>query len=329
MAAALLIGVGGHTQGETVDTAAEIESHLGNPGPAFEAGLTPSKLGWGSDSQPYPDRFVVNPVDGAEMVWVPAGTFRMGSTYEEINDLWQANGWDPRWKQFASGEQPAHEVVLTQGFWLYRHEVTNGQHARFLAATGHEAHRYWDDYKSHERLPANWVKWEDASAYAEWASGALPTEAQWEYAARGPDGRMYPWGGQWDRDRCNNAEYWAKKSLNTSTAWHVWQSDAHFDGMFTSADVISHLREVGSFPSGASWCGALDLAGNVYEWCGDWYGEWYYAASPAEDPSGPPTGDSRVLRGGSLVLVAHLCRAADRYHSGPAYYSGLRVARTP
>ena len=315
----------------TVD-AAELTSSLGNTGPGFEAGMTPSKLGWGGDDQPYPDRFVVNPVDDAEMVWVPAGTFRMGSTQEEIDGLWQANGWDPEWKQYVNDEQPAHEVTLTRGFWLYRHEVTNGQYAHFLAATGHEAPPMdWADYKAHERLPVIWVDWNDASAYAEWASGALPTEAQWEYAARGPEAGLYPWGDGWDRDRCNSAEYWARKPLNTVAAWQAW-SDADFGGEVTAAKVISHLREVGSFPTGASWCGALDLAGNVYEWCGDWYGESYYATSPAEDPSGAATGGGCVLRGGSWGYDANHCRAARRYYLFPAIGMidfGFRVARTP
>jgi len=329
--AVLLMSVAGYTQGETASVATEMDSHLGNRGPAFEAGMTPSKLGWGGDDQPYPERFVVNPTDGAEMVWVPAGTFRMGSTQEETDALWLGNGWDPEVKQFAGNERPAHAVMLTRGFWLYRHEVMNGQYARFLAATGHEAHEQWDSYKAHERLPANWMNWNDASDYAEWASGTLPTEAEWEYAARGPEGRPYPWGGQWDRERCNSAEYWAGKPLNTDAACKAWL-DAEVGGEVPAARTIAHLREVGSFPSGASWCGALDLAGSVYEWCGDWYGDGYYATSPAEDPSGPVTGRDRVVRGGSWHGNAYYCRAAYRCGVDPANRLrsfGFRVARIP
>ena len=331
VSAVLLVWVAGHAQGEVVNVATEVESHLGNRGPAFEEGVTPSKLGWGGNDQAYADLFVVNPIDGAEMVWVPAGTFRMGSTQEEIDGLWQANGWGPDWKQVPGDEKPAHEVTLTRGFWLHRHEVTNGQYGRFLAATGHEAHPHWDDYKAHERLPVNWVSWDDASAYAEWAGGALPTEAQREYAARGPAGHPFPWGGQWDRDRCNSAEYWAKKPLNTIAAWQAW-FDADLGDEVTSPEIIAHLREVGSFPSGASWCGALDLAGNVWEWCADWYGKSYYAVSPVEDPSGPATATGRVLRGGSWNSFALGCRAAVRGLDAPAYRlrsSGFRVATTP
>jgi hypothetical protein len=104
---AVLVLVVGYADGETLNAAAEIESHLDNRGPAFEAGLTPAKLGWGADDKAYPDRFVVNPMDGAEMVWLPAGRFRMGSTQKEINRLWQENGWDPEWRQDTRDEQPA------------------------------------------------------------------------------------------------------------------------------------------------------------------------------------------------------------------------------
>jgi len=302
--------------------AGEITSHLGNTGPRFEAGMTPSKLGWGPDDQAYPDEFVVNAVDGAEVVWAPSGVFRMGSTPEETDELWRENGWDEAWKDAAASERPAHEVTITRGFWLYRHEVTNAQYARFMAATGHPPHGSWNDYKSHGSMPVNNVNWHDSVAYARWAGGSLPTEAQWEYAARGPDSRTFPWGDAWDRTKCNNAEYWAKRPLADQDAWAAWLNSIGGDGskpswMIPASVTVRHLGEVGHFPEGRSWCGALDLAGGVWEWCLDWYSETYYAESPGRDPTGPERGARRVRRGGSWSSFAYYCRSADRTNAAP------------
>lgn len=313
--------------------AADLASHLGSKGPGFEAGLTPSKLGWGADDQVYPTRFVVNPVDLAEMVWVPAGTFRMGSTQEEIDRQWTQNGWDPAWKDSSTDEMPVHEVTLTRGFWLYKHEVTAGQYAKFLATTAHAPSYQWPSFMSHQRLPVNFVLCDDARAYAEWALGSLPTEAQWEWSARGPESRAYPWGKTWDRAKCNSAEFWARKGLKSPEAWATWVSGwaAQPDGRLeiTNDAVIAHLRDVGSFPAGASWCGALDLAGNVMEWCADWYGP-HYTGPPSDDPRGPSDGIDRVLRGGSWLGLAHYCHCAFRVGNIPVFWQsafGFRVAR--
>jgi len=259
----------------------------------------------------------VNPVDGAVMVWVPGtgeacanGKFRMGSTPEEIDGLWAANGWDAEWKQYTKDEQPAHEVEL-DGFWLYKHEVTVGQYAKFMGATGHEAPGSWDEQKGQADLPVVFVSWEDAEAYCTWAGGLLPTEAQWEYAARGPEGRLYPWGNEWDRTRCNSAEYHAGKALNTEAAHAAW-----FDGLTTTAPaLLAQRRAVGSFPSGVSWCGALDMAGNVWEWCRDWYEEGFYATPDATQKNpecSNKDSNMRVLRGGCWYDWASFCRSTYR-----------------
>ncbi len=275
------------------------------------------QLGGAGLGQPQAGEERVNPVDGAVMVWVPGtaeacptGKFRMGSTPQEIDALWVANGWDPAWKELTADEQPAHEVEL-DGFWLYKHEVTVGQYARFLAATGYPAPPVWDDLQGHADLPVVAVSWDDAAAYCRWAGGALPTEAQWEYAARGPEGRLFPWGNDWDRTRCNSAEYHAGKPLNDNARWHAW-----YDSFpATIATVVEHLCPAGSFPSGASWCGALDMAGSVWEWCSDWHDDEFYASAAAAQRNPECTDNSliaRALRGGGLDFAALYCRAARR-----------------
>ncbi len=311
-------------------------SHLGNVGPRFESGMSPEKLGWGGDGAEYPSRFVVNPIDGAEMVWVPAGRFTMGSSKEQIDALWKQTGWDDAWKKLTSDEHP-HDVEITEGFWLYRHEVTNGQYGKFLDATGHKAHDWWNDFKGSTLLPVNLVTWADAEAYAKWASGALPTEAQWEYAARGPWERVFPWGMQWDRTKCVCAEFWADRALNSTDVWESWYESTGADkgegGKWTVTIqlILKHLKPVGTLPAGASWCGAQDMAGNVYEWCRDWYGSDYYKNCPRQNPGGPASGEKRVVRGGAWDFYAINCRAASRSYYAPdgrGLNLGFRVSRS-
>jgi formylglycine-generating enzyme required for sulfatase activity len=317
--------------------AEDITSHLGNAGPPLEAGLTPSALGWGADDQAYPDRFVVNPTDGAEMVWVPAGTLWMGSTQAQIDQQWTDNGWDPALKRaFTKGEQPAHEVTITRGFWLSKHEVTTAQYARFLHATGRAAPSCWREFRAAERNAVSMVNWADCAAYAAWAGGSLPTEAQWEWSARGPEGRIFPWGDAWDRTRCVSAEYWAQRALPNEAAWMAWfrgvGNDARYrrESYLSTTQAMRLMRAVGSLPTGASWCGALDLAGSVSEWCSDWYAEGYYTESPPTDPTGPASGACRVLRGGGWADSADLCRSVRRNRYVPGDRSGdfgFRFAR--
>ncbi len=211
------------------------------------------------------------PGDGSELVYVPAGRFPMGSRSGE-----------PETNEY---EKPQHEVELS-GFWIQRTPVTNGQYRRFMSATGHRPPDQADSAgvswgapvwsggnfpPDRADEPVVCVSWEDAQDYCEWAGLRLPTEAEWEYAARGPEGRKYPWGDEWDGSRL---------CWNRSTR-----------------EGVARTVPVGSFPEGVSWCGALDLAGNVWEWCADWYDREYYRHSPARDPQGPDTGEYRVSRG--------------------------------
>ena len=234
---------------------------------------------------------MINPVDGATMVWVPGGAFTMGSP--------DGVGYPD--------QRPAHRVTLT-GYWIYKYEVTVAQYRAFCAATdrklpsfptdyGWGGKRGWDD-PALQQHPIVDVTWHDAQAYAAWVKAALPTEAQWEYAARGVQGRNYPWGGTatandeingWDKTKCANHD--------------------------NSSDVGKSTWRVGSFPAGASWCGAHDLAGNVREWCEDWFGD--YSATAVTNPTGPAKGDSRVLRGGSFDYHVISLRGAFRNYDYP------------
>lgn len=203
----------------------------------------------------------VNPVDGAKMLYIPAGEFTMG-TDEGGPDF--------------SNARPSHKVFL-DSYYIYKNDVTVAEYKKFCTATGHPMPRTappwgWDkvDY------PMVNVTWDDASAYATWAGASLPTEAQWEKAARGTDGRNYPWGNDWDPSKCRCS---AK----------------------TAGDAGSP-SPVGSYPSGASPYGVMDMAGNVWQWCSDRYDAGYYKVSPFRNPTGPSSGTFRVLRGGSWFV---------------------------
>ncbi|MEI7831638.1 MAG: SUMF1/EgtB/PvdO family nonheme iron enzyme [bacterium] len=222
--------------------------------------------------------------DGSEMVWVPGGTFTMGS----------AEGVGKK------REHPAHQVTLS-GYWIYKYDVTVAQYRAFCAATEHklppfpqpkvdhpdicDSNLSWEEKTGWnapalQQHPIVNVTWFDAKAYADWAGVALPTEAQWEYAARGPQGRNYPWGGKATTDKWNNG----------------WDSTkcANYENSFK---VDKSTWPVGRFPADTSWCGTQDMAGNICQWCGDWYGA--YAAPPVTNPTGPVTGKERIFRGGS------------------------------
>jgi formylglycine-generating enzyme required for sulfatase activity len=220
--------------------------------------------------------------DGAEMVLVPAGEFWMGS--------------DNR-----GDESPRHRVYL-DGFYIDKVPVTNALYERFMRATSRQQPWYWTDRKFNgPTQPVVGVSWHDADAYCRWAGKRLLTEAEWEKAARGTDGREYPWGDQWDPSRANSLE----SKLDRTTT-------------------------VGSYPSGASPYGALDMAGNVWQWVADWYDKDYYQRSPARNPTGPESGQPRVLRGGSWGYNPVDLRSAYRFYVTPGNRNlliGFRCAR--
>jgi formylglycine-generating enzyme required for sulfatase activity len=207
---------------------------------------------------------MINEKDGAELVYVPAGEFLMGS---EDSDAWD-------------DEAPEHTVYL-DAYWIYKHEVTNAQYRQCIeegVCNGSLSRYSENDY------PAVYISWYQAVDYCEWAGGRLPTEAEWEKAARGEDGRTYPWG---------------EASPNCSLAQH--------------GSCLGETVPIGSNPDGASPYGALDMAGNAWEWVADWYDADYYQNSPAENPTGPVSGTYRVIRGGSWYHAGRTLRASYRH----------------
>jgi len=231
---------------------------------------------------------------GIELVYVPGGTFMMGSADD-----------DP---DASSSEKPQHAHPV-DAFWIGRTEVTVGQWRSVMGSVpGQYADspyhaKYNDQGDDH---PVVMVTWEDCQEFCHKLGLELPTEAQWEYAARGPENRVYPWGNKWDKAKCCN-------------------------GQDRGPD--DRTSPVGSFPQGASWCGALDMAGNVLEWCADWY-EHVYKSYAQGDFTPPSTGAFRVLRGGDWFSSNprdYRCAYRDHYISGEiidrASNVGFRCAR--
>jgi formylglycine-generating enzyme required for sulfatase activity len=226
-----------------------------------------------------------------DMVLVPAGEFSMGSPEGDPD------------------EKPAHKVLIN-AFFMDKYEVTVKQYAAFLQESGGDRPSEWKTMNktANQNRPVMGVDWAEAARYCKWAGKRLPTEAEWEKAARGTDGRLYPWGN--DPPTPLHANY-GKKEWNNHEA----------------------LVPVGTLEAGKSPYGIYDMAGNVWEWVSDWYDNDYYKHSPAESPAGPPTGGFKVIRGGSWNTSARNLRAADRYFDPPSFRSqyvpGFRCAKTP
>jgi formylglycine-generating enzyme required for sulfatase activity len=192
-------------------------------------------------------------------------------------------------------EQPVHEVTLA-AFYIDQYEVTNALYKRCVAAGGCEQPGCSDLYEAETKKnhPVVCVTWYQAQKYCEWQGVRLPTEAEWEKAARGTDGRIYPWGNEWDAKRCNTYE---GGKVDTTP--------------------------VGSYPDGVSPYGVYDMAGNVWEWVDDWYDEKYYSNSPAENPPGPSNGQAKALRGGGWYYIASDARATSHYVDDPDDQNGV------
>ena len=240
-------------------------------------------------------------IDQTLMVHVPAGEFLMGTSaadveiYKEIFPLRRSTAFDD--------ERPQRTVFL-DAFYIDQLEVTNTRYKTFLAETGYEPGFYLDRPPYNEPdLPAAVLDWEDAVAYADWAGKRLPTEAEWEKAARGADGRFWPWGDVFDHK---------KLSGNDGTGLE---------------DGYRETAPVGRFPAGASPFGALDMAGNLWEWVADWYDPEYYLRAPNENPQGPDSGDGHVLRGGGWAESFDGTRCPNRQGGNPgSLLRGFRCA---
>ncbi|HWP49854.1 MAG TPA: formylglycine-generating enzyme family protein [Candidatus Limnocylindrales bacterium] len=252
--------------------------------------------------------------DNAIMVYVPAGSFLRGTSQAQVKILQQQFG------NHYAVETPQRWIYLSS-YYIDKFEVTNQQYARFLKALENEGHRschpdepaqknhtptYWQDARlKGADYPVTGVDWYDAYAYCHWAGKHLPTEAQWEKAARGTDGREFPWGDKWEASYSNNAESTFGQTFLSKKQWMDLLSRLHLDEL----KVLT--KPVGSFPQGVSPYGAHDMAGNVWEWCQDSYQKDYYRESPSRDPSGPSPSEYKVLRGG--------CWDSDRTRVRTAY----------
>jgi formylglycine-generating enzyme len=222
------------------------------------------------------------PEGDSDTVAVPAGWFLMGS-----DDGRRSN-------------QPQHRVYL-DSFFIQRIEVSREEFARFVDATSYQA-AGWEGIsdESDANLPVVGVLWQDASAYCEWTGMRLPSEAEWEKAARGEDGRNYPWGAEWDSARANTAD----------------------GGPMALQPVESH-------PNGASTYGALNMAGNAAEWVADYFSFDYYLNAPAHNPEGPSQIMDHVIRGGSYLSPSEYATTyfRDSSHSvRPNQRVGFRCA---
>jgi formylglycine-generating enzyme required for sulfatase activity len=217
-----------------------------------------------------------NPRDGLIYILAPAGSFRIGCSADD--------------NLCFSEEKPAHQVTISTAFWIGQTEVTVAAYERFAGIS--------DPSKAASSMPIVDVTWDEASNYCQWAGGRLPTEAEWEYAARGG----------------------SSESRYASIDDIAWYQNNSGD---TSHQVSKKLPNA---------FGIFDVLGNVWEWVNDWFDASYYANSPARDPSGPATGRMRVLRGGSALNAAKLVRLSDRGRAAPDVrfnYFGFRCVWLP
>ncbi len=284
---------------ETVvrDEDAFLEQPQSEPEISNSVMITQENLGIGLDTQgeneisTYVFEIKINLMDQAEMIQISSGEFTMGITPSQNNELMNFCGNQCTSNHFTPSE-PSHKVFLSS-FWIYKYEVTNNLYRTCVNDGVCNPPR---DYRSETRqnyynnatygnYPVVFVTWYDANEYCKWAGGRLPSEAEWEKAARGETGFLFPWGNEYSTSRLANV------------------------GM-----MIGDTTEVGSYPDGKSPFGLMDMAGNVYEWVNDWYSDNYYNNSPYQNPEGPsnPQSDKnfRSIRGGNWFWSGVLATSA-------------------
>ena len=257
---------------------------------------------------------IVHPVDGAMMVWVPSGRFIMGIDREEAQAYAKGLGYDD-YHAIAAQEWMPKSTPFVDGFFIDKYEVTNERWSRFTGASGYVPPERWqakappsDNPGDYALYPVTRVLWEEAQKYAGWASKSLPRETQWEKAARGTDGRMYPWGNEpLSEDRGVFVDLTGTRKAHTP------------------------YRMVGSKPAGASPYGCMDMAGNVYEWTSEWLEP--YPNNPERESMSSYTGHQNgCLRGGSFYHAVHAYACAKRFGFKPDetyYHVGFRTVWTP
>ena len=246
-----------------------------------------------------------------ELISIPAGTFTMGS------------------KTRAADERPMHKVYL-DAYYIGKYEVTNAEYYEFWklqpeSESPEKTRQHTPENFTHLPHIGDWparaeqfpnypvvgVSWHDAAAYAAWKGMRLPTEAEWEKAARGYTNRIWPWGSA---------------------------MEPHANTAATDDGYENRIAPVGSFPKGKSYYGAMDMAGNVWEWTADWYSDVYYwqssqaaAKRPKKNPTGPAVGSWRVLRGGSWIDTITRCSNTFRFYLYPSLktsFVGFRLAKS-
>jgi formylglycine-generating enzyme required for sulfatase activity len=266
------------------------------------------------DVGPLPGQARENPKDALKYVWVPPGTFMMGCS--------------PGDNECTADEEPAHQVTITKGFWMGQTEVTVGAYKRFAVAIGRPMppepnliarplNPGWGD----EAMPIVDVTWDEAQAYCRWAGGRLPTEAEWEYAARaGSTAARY---GDLD-EIAWYADNSGGQRLDSDRIWK--QDQANFEKRINTNGNGPH--EVSQ--KRANRLGLFDMLGNVWEWVNDWYDEKYYQSSPSQDPAGATGGTLHVLRGGCWGFGPSVVRLSFRGRNNPALrvgYFGFRCVQ--
>jgi len=254
------------------------------------------------------------------MVRVPIGTFKMGSSFvENKRHLKKCRKYDKSCELWWFNDEYPDRLIFLDSYWIDIHEVTNEKYLKFVLATGHRfaldetcetdkcrEGNLWQGASFPPRInrqPVTQVSWYDADAYCRWRGKRLPSEAEWEKAARGPSGNLYPWGSGSPKKRATYGRKWR--------------------GVFTMTDV-------GTYSQGASLYGLYDMAGNVWEWVDDWYDLKYYNWGRKKNPRGPAEGEFKVVRGGSWVNHPDTLRSSFRRWSQPEVRfndTGFRCAK--